>query len=138
MISDSFFRAEKVRMATDSRLVTIQRELTVCKEQSDKYQTQRDKLAGELRASRETTKTQECDLMMSRGESAKYLAALKDVLYRVQPLAAPPKIEEPKAEPVKENGVTDVKDEKEEEKSEKMETEAESKAEEKVEASTEA
>ena len=39
--------------------------------------------------------------MMSRGESAKYLAALKDVLYRVQPLAAPPKIEEPKAEPVK-------------------------------------
>ena len=44
-------------MATDSRLVTIQRELTVCKEQSDKYLTQRDKLAGELRASRETVQT---------------------------------------------------------------------------------
>lgn len=113
-------KAEKVRTATESRLVTVQRELSVCKEQSDKYLAQRDKLATELRASRDKMKTQEGELMMSRGEAAKYLAGLKDVLYRVQPLAAPPKIEAPKPEPIKENGVekAEAKEEKEEQEEE--------------------
>ena len=95
------FRAEKVRSATDSRLVTIQKELSACKDQSDKYLGQRDKLVIELKTTREKMKNVEADLLGSRGEAAKYLAALKDVLYRVQPLATPPpppKKEEPKVE----------------------------------------
>ena len=33
--------------------------------------------------------------MEAKCESAKFVAALKDVLYRVQPLASPPKTEKP-------------------------------------------
>ena len=46
--------------------------------------------------------------MGARGESAKYLAALKDVLYRVQPLAAPPAPPK-KEEPVEDKPVVWVK-----------------------------
>lgn len=37
--------------------------------------------------------------MAARGESAKYLSALKDIFFRVEPLAAPPPPPK-KAEPV--------------------------------------
>ena len=88
------FRAERVRSTTDSRLVTVQRELTACKEQSDKFLGQRDKLTVELRGAKEKVRNLEGDLMGTKGEAAKYLAALKDILYRVQPLVATPKKEE--------------------------------------------
>ena len=90
-----------MRSVTDSRLVTIQKELSTCKDQSDKYLAQRDKLVNELKSAREKMKSTEVELLGSRGEAAKYLAALKDVMYRVQPLATPPqppKKEEPKEE----------------------------------------
>jgi len=119
-------KAESVRTQTDSKLVTIQKELNSCKSQSDKFLAQRDKLATELKASRDKVKTLEGEKLGARGESAKYLAALKDVLYRVQPLAAPPappKKEEPVEDKPVVNG-TEKKEEEEkvEEKEEKMET----------------
>ena len=46
-------RSETVRTATDSKLVTVQKELSACKAQSDKFLGQRDKLASELKMARE-------------------------------------------------------------------------------------
>lgn len=97
-------KAEKLRSDIQSRLVSIQKELAVCKEQSDKFLGQKEKLTVELKASKDKLRTVEGELMCSRGEAAKYLAALKDVMYRVKPLAEPPKSEEPAGD-VKLNGV---------------------------------
>jgi len=113
-------KTEKTQIETHSRLVSIQKELASCKEQSDKFFAQKEKLTEDLKANRNKLRTLEGDLMSSKGESAKYLAALKDVMYRVKPLAEPPKIESP-IKDVKENGVVKKESTKIEEPIKKIE-----------------
>lgn len=118
-------KSERTRLASESRQAALQKELKSVTDQSEKFHEQRDKLATELKANREKIKTLEQEIVLMKGDGAKYMNALKDVLLRIQPLFPPPKMEQPEEvkteETPKENGVKENAAEKAEEPSSKNE-----------------
>jgi len=95
-LQDKLDRSERVRAATDTRLIDLQKKFGSLKDSHDKGEKTRDKLAADLRESRKKGRSLEEEAAQQAREAARYLACLGDVYSKVMPIVRPPKATEVK------------------------------------------
>ena len=89
-------KSEKVRSATDSKLIELQRKYTSLKEKEEKGERTREKMSSDLRESRKKSRGLEEEVASSAREAARYLSTLGEVYHKVMPIVRPPKATEVK------------------------------------------
>jgi len=95
-LQEKLDKSEKVRAATDSKLIELQKKFSSLKENNERGEKSREKLSGELKDVKKKARGLEDDLAAQTKEAAKYLTALGDVYSKVMPIVKPPKATEVK------------------------------------------
>jgi len=95
-LQEKLDKSEKVRAATDSKLIELQKKFSSLKETNERGEKSREKLSGELKDVKKKARGLEDDLAAQTKEAAKYLTALGDVYSKVMPIVKPPKATEVK------------------------------------------
>jgi septal ring factor EnvC (AmiA/AmiB activator) len=122
-LQEKLDKSEKVRAATDSKLIELQKKFSSVKESNERGEKSREKLSGELKDVKKKARGLEDDLSAQTKEAAKYLTALGDVFSKVMPIVKPPKATEVKGTETlpQVNGVNKGADDDEMEKEETTE-----------------
>lgn len=89
-LQEKLDKSEKVRSATDLKLIELQKKFSNLKESSDKSERNRDKLSSDLRDVKKKVRGLEDDLKSSQVEASKFLSVLTDVHGKVKPIVSPP------------------------------------------------
>merc|ERR1719430_1048668 len=95
-LQEKLDKSEKVRAATDSKLIELQKKFSSLRETNERGEKSREKLSGELKDVKKKARGLEDDLAAQTKEAAKYLTALGDVYSKVMPIVKPPKATEVK------------------------------------------
>merc|ERR1712223_1484113 len=95
-LQEKLDKSEKVRAATDSKLIELQKKFSSLKETNERGEKSREKLSGELKDMKKKARGLEDDLASQSKEASKYLSALTDVYNKVMPIVKPPKATEVK------------------------------------------
>jgi len=95
-LQEKLDKSEKVRAATDSKLIELQKKFSSLKETNERGEKSREKLSGELKDVKKKARGLEDDLAAQTKEASKYLTALGDVYSKVMPIVRPPKATEVK------------------------------------------
>lgn len=95
-LQEKLDKSEKVRAATDTRLIELQKKFAGLKESSEKGEKAREKLSSELRESRRKARGLEEEVASQGKEVTRYLATLGEVYHKVMPIVRPPKATEVK------------------------------------------
>merc|ERR1719239_97656 len=95
-LQEKLDKSEKVRAATDSKLIELQKKFSSLKETNERGEKSREKLSGELKDVKKKARGLEDDLSAQNKEATKYLNALSDVYSKVMPIVKPPKATEVK------------------------------------------
>jgi len=95
-LQEKLDKSEKVRAATDSKLIELQKKFSSLKENNERGEKSREKLSGELKDMKKKARGLEDDLAAQTKEASKYLTALGDVYSKVMPIVKPPKATEVK------------------------------------------
>merc|ERR1740137_266992 len=82
-------KSEKVRSATDLKLIELQKKFSNLKDSNDKSERSRDKLSSDLRDVKKKARGLEDDLKSSQSEASKFLSVLTDVHGKVKPIVSP-------------------------------------------------
>jgi len=114
-LQEKLDKSEKVRAATDLKLIELQKKFNNLKESSDKSDRSRDKLSSDLRDARKKVRGLEDELKNSQSEASKYLGILGDVHNKIKPIVSPPvKTEDIATETLPQiNGTSEKTEEKE-------------------------
>jgi hypothetical protein len=88
-VMDKLDKAARMRNATDNQLVKTKKELMEVNGIKSKLLEHKTKLTTQLEESQKRVIDQELELMTSRGEVKKNLAAMKDVYLRIKPFVEP-------------------------------------------------
>merc|ERR1719481_1745250 len=95
-LQEKLDKSEKVRAATDLKLIELQKKFAGLKESSDKGEKTREKMNNDLRDCRKKVRSLEEELATSSRESSRYMNILGEVYHKVMPIVKPPKITEVK------------------------------------------
>merc|ERR550519_3223234 len=108
-LQEKLDKSEKVRSATDLKLIELQKKFSNLKESSDKSERSRDKLGSDLKDLKKKVRGIEDELKSSQAEASKFLQVLTDVYGKVKPIVSPPeKTEEKGTETIPQiNGTAD-------------------------------
>jgi len=135
-LQEKLDKSERVRSATDLKLIELQKKFSNLKECNEKSERSRDKLSSDLRDAKKKVRGLEDDLKSSQAEAARFLSVLTEVHGKVKPIVSPPvKTEDTGTETIPQiNGTLEESDESKmsvEEKTEleSVETNSESKVE---------
>ena len=90
-------KSEKVKRATDLKLIDLQKKLTSTKDSSDKLEKSRDKLQNEVKDLKKKVRGLEDDLKKVTDTSNKQFTMITDIYNKVKPLVAPPEKKEEKS-----------------------------------------
>ena len=88
-LMDKLDKSEKVRSATDLKLIDLQEKFAVLKETNEKTDKKKDALFCETKDLKKKVRGLEDDLKKSQDESAKYFQVLSDVHDKVKPVVSP-------------------------------------------------
>lgn len=88
-LQEKLDKSEKVRSATDLKLIELQKKFSNLKESSDKSERNRDKLSSDLRDVKKKVRGLEDDLKSSQLEASKFLSVLTEVHGKVKPIVSP-------------------------------------------------
>jgi len=115
-LQEKLDKSEKVRAATDSKLIELHKKFSSLKETNERGEKSREKLSGELKDVKKARGLED-DLAAQTKEASKYLTALGDVYSKVMPIVKPPKATEVKGTETlpQVNGVNKGADEEEKE-----------------------
>jgi len=83
-------KSEKVRSATDLKLIELQKKFSNMKESNEKSERSREKLNTDLRDARKKVRVLEDELKSSQTEATKFLSVLTEVHGKVKPIVNPP------------------------------------------------
>lgn len=89
-LQEKLDKSEKVRSATDLRLIELQKKFSNLKESSEKSERNRDKLSSDFRDVKKKVRGLEDDLKSSQVEASKFLSVLTEVHGKVKPIVSPP------------------------------------------------
>jgi len=89
-LQEKLDKSEKVRAATDLKLIDLQKKFSCLKESSDKSDKNRDKLGTDLRDVKKKVRTLEDELKLSQAEASRFFAMLTDVHNKIKPIVSPP------------------------------------------------
>jgi len=105
-------KSEKVRRATDTKLIELQKKFSSTKDSNEKLEKSRDKLQGEVKDLKKKVRSLEDELKKSNDQSNKHFNILTEFYNKVKPIVAPPeKTEEKSTETLPMvNGVSDESD----------------------------
>merc|ERR1719400_2202493 len=95
-LQEKLDKSERVRAATDNKLIELQKKFSSLKETNERGEKSREKLSGELKDMKKKARGLEDDLASQNKEASKYLSALTDVYNKVMPIVKPPKATEVK------------------------------------------
>ena len=95
-LQEKLDKSEKVRSATDLKLIELQKKFSNLKESSDKSERSRDKLGSDLKDIKKKVRGLEDDLKSSQAEASKFLHVLTEVHSKVKPIVSPPEKTEEK------------------------------------------
>merc|ERR1719361_1925939 len=95
-LQEKLDKSERVRAATDNKLIELQKKFSSLKETNERGEKSREKLSGELKDMKKKARGLEDDLSTQNKEATKYYAALSDVYSKVMPIVKPPKTTEVK------------------------------------------
>jgi len=112
-LQEKLDKSEKVRAATDLKLIELQKKFSNLKESNEKSERSRDKLSSDLREAKKKVRGLEDDLKSTQTESARFLSVLTEVHGKVKPIVSPPvKTEDAGTETIPQvNGTVDESDE---------------------------
>ena len=89
-LQEKLDKSEKVRAATDLKLIELQKKFSNLKESNEKSERSRDKLSSDLREAKKKVRGLEDDLKSTQTESARFLSVLTEVHGKVKPIVSPP------------------------------------------------
>merc|ERR1712142_1229191 len=89
-LQEKLDKSERVRSATDLKLIDLQKKFSCLKESSDKSDKNRDKLGTDLRDVKKKVRTLEDELKLSQAEASRFFAMLTDVHNKIKPIVSPP------------------------------------------------
>jgi len=90
-LQEKLEKSEKVRSATDVKLIELQKKFSQIKESSEKGEKTREKMTNDLRDIRKKVRGLEEEVATSSRESSRYLNILGEVYHKVMPIVRPPK-----------------------------------------------
>ena len=90
-------KSEKVRRATDTKFIELQKKFSSTKDSNEKLEKNRDKLQSEVKDLKKKVRTLEEDLKKSSETSSKQFNILTDFYNRIKPIVAPPEKKEEKS-----------------------------------------
>jgi len=90
-------KSEKVRRATDTKFIELQKKFSSTKDSNDKLEKSRDKLQSEVKDLKKKVRSLEDDLKKNTETSSKQFNILTDFYNRVKPIVAPPEKKEEKS-----------------------------------------
>jgi len=95
-LQEKLDKSEKVRAATDSKLIDLQKKFALLKETNDKGEKVREKMSGDLRETRKKVRVLEEEVASTSREATRYSQVLGEVYHKVAPIVKPPKTTEVK------------------------------------------
>ena len=90
-------KSEKVRRATDTKLIELQKKFSSTKDSNEKLEKSRDKLQGEVKDLKKKVRSLEDELKKSNDQSNKHFNILTEFYNKVKPIVAPPEKTEEKS-----------------------------------------
>ena len=89
-LQNNLDKSEKIRRATDHKLIELQKKYSSTKDSNEKLEKSRDKLQVEVKDLKKKVRSLEDDLKKSQDSSGKHFNLLTDFYNKVRPLVDPP------------------------------------------------
>ena len=96
-LQNNLDKSEKVRRATDQKLIEIQKKYSSTKDSNEKLEKSRDKLQTEVKDLKKKVRSLEDELKRSQDSSGKHFSILTEFYNKVKPIVAPPEKTEEKS-----------------------------------------